>query len=198
MRTASTTQQASAPGPKPGGSRFIFAAKRSTRLRQPVTPPRSPLFCRTQSTMFRSQPTLSRTQFPKVRIPAANNSRIMEANLSYHLLSHEFSVGKSDHRLGPYKGASLCCGATTPKTIDNSQINRIEPLRIPGLSMIMGPIRETTFLSVVSRDTATPTILGSTWRRSASSLPEILNSASIASPFGVEKGRNQPQHRATV
>ena len=82
---------------------------------------------------------------PEGPISAANNSRIMEANLSYHLLSHEFSVGKSDHWLGPDKGASMLW-SNNAENIYDFEINRIEPLRIPGLSRIMGPIRYDFFV----------------------------------------------------
>ena len=44
---------------------------------------------------------------PSGPIPAANDFRILEANVSYLLLNHEFSFGKNDHWLGPAQGGSF-------------------------------------------------------------------------------------------
>ncbi|HEX4066110.1 MAG TPA: capsule assembly Wzi family protein [Acidobacteriaceae bacterium] len=82
---------------------------------------------------------------PEGPIPAANNMRVMEANLSYHLLGHEISFGKSDHWLGPDKGAAMLW-SDNAEDVYTFQIDRVEPLRIPGISRVMGPIRYDFFV----------------------------------------------------
>jgi len=82
---------------------------------------------------------------PQGPIAAVNNVRVLEANLSYHLLGHEFSFGKNDHWLGPDKGASMLWG-NNAENIYEFEINRIEPLRIPLLSRLTGPFRYDFFV----------------------------------------------------
>jgi hypothetical protein len=77
---------------------------------------------------------------PQGPIAAANNARILEANLSYHLLGHEVSFGKSDHWLGPDQGAAMLWSSNAEDIYD-FQIDRVEPLRIPGISKLTGPFR---------------------------------------------------------
>ena len=78
-------------------------------------------------------------------IPAANYFRILEASFSYHLLGHEISFGKNDQWLSPDYGGAMAWGinAEAPYAF---QINRVEPLRIPGLSRITGPFRYEFFV----------------------------------------------------
>lgn len=82
---------------------------------------------------------------PAGPIAAANDSRVIEANLSYHLLGHEVSLGKNDHWLGPDKGAAMLW-SNNAENIYDFEINRIEPLQIPGLSRITGPFRYDFFV----------------------------------------------------
>ena len=82
---------------------------------------------------------------PEGPIAAVNDVRVVEANLSYHLLHHEVSIGKSDHWLGPDKGASMLWSNNAENTY-NFEINRVEPVRIPGLSRITGPFRYDFFV----------------------------------------------------
>jgi Capsule assembly protein Wzi len=77
---------------------------------------------------------------PQGPIANANLFRVMEANLSFHLAGHEISFGKNDHWLGPAKGASMSW-STNAENIYAFEINRVEPLRIPGLSQVFGPFR---------------------------------------------------------
>src|SRR5260370_19905824 len=49
----------------------------------------------------------NQSTIPSGPIPATNTFRIVEANLSYLLLNHEFSFGKSDHWMGPAQGGSF-------------------------------------------------------------------------------------------
>jgi hypothetical protein len=82
---------------------------------------------------------------PEGPIATANDLRVMEANLSYHLLSHEVSFGKSDHWLGPDKGGSMLW-SNNAENIYDFEINRVEPLRIPLLSRLTGPFRYDFFV----------------------------------------------------
>ena len=82
---------------------------------------------------------------PEGTIVAANTARVQEANLSYHLLGHEFSIGKSDHWLGPDKGAAMLW-SNNAENIYDFEINRVEPLRIPLLSRLTGPFRYDFFV----------------------------------------------------
>ncbi len=82
-----------------------------------------------------------------------NHLRLLEANLSYHLLNHEISFGKTDHWWGPGKGGAFGWS-------DNSQnpyafeINRVEPLSIPGFSRLLGPVRYDFFYGSLQGHTA--------------------------------------------
>jgi hypothetical protein len=82
---------------------------------------------------------------PEGPIAVANNARVLEANLSYHLLGHEISFGKNDHWLGPDQGASMLW-SNNAEDIYDFEINRVEPLRIPGLSRVTGPFRYDFFV----------------------------------------------------
>ena len=82
---------------------------------------------------------------PEGAIPAANYLRVMEATLSYHLLGHEISFGKSDHWMGPDKGASMLW-SDNAQDIYQFQIDRVRPLRVPLLSMLTGPFRYDFFV----------------------------------------------------
>jgi hypothetical protein len=78
-------------------------------------------------------------------IVPVNDFRIVEANISYLLLNHEFSFGKSDHWMGPAKGGSLAY-SNNAENIYAFQIDRIEPLYIPLLSKLTGPFRYQFFV----------------------------------------------------
>jgi hypothetical protein len=82
---------------------------------------------------------------PEGTIATTGKIHVMEAALSYHLLGHEISFDKSDHWLGPDKGASMLWG-NNAENIYEFQINRVEPLRVPGLSRITGPFRYDFFV----------------------------------------------------
>jgi Capsule assembly protein Wzi len=77
---------------------------------------------------------------PPVQIKAENNARLMEGYLSYQVLNHEVSFGKMDHWLSPARGGALLI-SNNAQNIYNFQIDRIEPLHVPGLSKITGPFR---------------------------------------------------------
>ena len=70
---------------------------------------------------------------PQGPIPAKNQFQVLEGLLSYHILGHEISFGANDHWWGPDKGAGMLwsINAANPYAFE---INRVEPLRIPGRS----------------------------------------------------------------
>jgi hypothetical protein len=82
---------------------------------------------------------------PEGPIAVTGGVRVMEAVLSYHLLGHDVSFGKDDHWLGPDKGASMLWGNNAEDVYDFG-IDRVEPLRIPGLSRLTGPFRYDFFV----------------------------------------------------
>jgi len=81
---------------------------------------------------------------PSGPISSANPFRLMEANLSFHIAGHEISVGKNDAWLGPAQGGAFAW-SNNAENIYSFQINRVEPLHIPLLSRLMGPVRYNFF-----------------------------------------------------
>lgn len=73
-------------------------------------------------------------------ISSANNLRALEATLSYHILNHEISFGKTDAWLGPAYGGDMIW-SNNAENIYQFRIDRSEPLRVPLLSRITGPFR---------------------------------------------------------
>jgi Capsule assembly protein Wzi len=77
---------------------------------------------------------------PNEKIDSQNNARLMEGYVSYQLLNHEFSFGKMDHWLAPDRGAAMLISNNAQGEY-SFQIDRIEPLHVPGLSKVTGPFR---------------------------------------------------------
>jgi Capsule assembly protein Wzi len=73
-------------------------------------------------------------------IPSTANARFLEVYVSAHVLGHEISFGKQDEWMGPGMGAAFAY-SNNAENIYAFHINRVEPLRIPGLSYITGPFR---------------------------------------------------------
>ncbi|HWZ50899.1 MAG TPA: capsule assembly Wzi family protein [Granulicella sp.] len=86
-------------------------------------------------------------------ISATNDFRILEANLSYLLLNHEISFGKSDHWMGVAQGGSFAW-STNAENIYAFQIDRTEPLYVPLLSRLTGPFRYQFFVGSLKGHTA--------------------------------------------
>jgi Capsule assembly protein Wzi len=82
---------------------------------------------------------------PSGPIAPVNDFRIVEANISYLLLNHEFSFGKSDHWMGPAQGGSFAW-SNNAENIYAFQIDRVEPLYVPLLSELTGPFRYQFFV----------------------------------------------------
>jgi hypothetical protein len=77
---------------------------------------------------------------PAGSLPAENQFRIIEAYASFHLLGHEISGGKSDAWLGPAAGGAMAW-SNNAENMYTFRINRVEPLYIPLLSNLLGPMR---------------------------------------------------------
>jgi len=71
--------------------------------------------------------------------------RIVEANLSYRILNHEISIGKSDHWLAPTVGGAFMY-SNNAENMYAFQIDRTEPFYIPLLSRLVGPFRYDFFV----------------------------------------------------
>lgn len=81
------------------------------------------------------QPTI-----PQGLIPTATKGRFLEAYLSFQYLNHIISFGKHDQWLGPAQGGSMAF-SNNAQNFYALEINRIEPLNVPGLSRLTGPFR---------------------------------------------------------
>ena len=86
-------------------------------------------------------------------IDTINNFRLLEATVSYHILNHEISFGKSDHWWGPGQGGAFAW-SNNADNIYQFQIDRTEPLRIPLLSRVIGPVRYDFFVGSLQGHTA--------------------------------------------
>ena len=82
----------------------------------------------------------NQTTIPQGPIAAATQGRFLEAYLSYQLLNHVLSFGKQDQWLGPGRGASMAF-SNNAQNFYAFEVNRIEPLYVPGLSQLTGPFR---------------------------------------------------------
>ena len=74
-----------------------------------------------------------------------NNFRLQEANLSFYLLKHEISFGKSDAWLGPSAGSAMAW-SNNAEDMYTFRINRVEPMYIPLLDKVLGPLRYDFFV----------------------------------------------------
>jgi hypothetical protein len=77
---------------------------------------------------------------PPIPVDTTNEFRLIDATLSYHILNHEISVGKTENWWGPGEGGAMAWSINAEPIYEFS-INRIEPLQIPLLSRVLGPFR---------------------------------------------------------
>ena len=73
-------------------------------------------------------------------VPQTNVFRLINANLAVSLANNEISVGKADDWWGPTQAGSMAL-SNNAEPIYALRINRVLPLRIPGVSDVLGPIR---------------------------------------------------------
>ena len=85
-------------------------------------------------------PNVPQDTVPAGPIAAQNPFRLVEATVSFHVLNHEISGGKSDAWLGPGLGSSEAW-TNNAENIYSFRVNRVEPLHIPYVSAILGPVR---------------------------------------------------------
>jgi hypothetical protein len=71
---------------------------------------------------------------------AVNTFRLQEAYVAYHLLGHEVSFGKTDSWWGPGMGGGMAWSNNSENPYA-FRINRVEPMYIPLLRKLIGPIR---------------------------------------------------------
>jgi len=100
-----------------------------------------------------ASPNDPQSTIPAGPIAAQNPFRIVEGNFSYHLLDHEISLGKSDAWLGPAAGAAMAW-SNNAENIYSFRINRVEPLYVPLLSWLIGPVRYDFFYGSLKGHTA--------------------------------------------
>jgi len=98
---------------------------------------------------------LPQTTIPQGSISSATQGRFLEGYLSYQILNHVISFGKQDQWLGPALGASMAY-SNNAQNFYAFEINRIEPLRVPGLSLITGPFRYEFLLGALRGHTEMP------------------------------------------
>jgi hypothetical protein len=90
-------------------------------------------------------PNAPQATIPAGTIAVQNTFRLQEAVLSFHLLGHEISGGKSDAWLGPATGGALAW-SNNAENIYSLRINRVEPLNVYLLSKLLGPVRYDFFV----------------------------------------------------
>jgi hypothetical protein len=85
-------------------------------------------------------PDVPQDTIPAGPIGGQDNFRLIEANLSATVFNHDISFGKSDVWDGPATGGAFDW-SNNAENIYSFRINRIEPLKIPYLSYLLGPVR---------------------------------------------------------
>ncbi len=85
-------------------------------------------------------PGFRQDTIPAGPISSQNYFRLIEANLSATVWNHDFSIGKSDVWDGPATGGAFDW-SNNAENIYSFRINRVEPLHIPLLSYVLGPVR---------------------------------------------------------
>lgn len=90
---------------------------------------------------------------PSGPIASQNPFRIVEGSLSFHLLGNEISGGKSDAWLGPAEGGAMAW-SNNAENIYSFRIDRVEPLHVPLLSDVLGPMRYDFFYGSLKGHTA--------------------------------------------
>jgi hypothetical protein len=97
----------------------------------------------------------NQTTIPQGAIGAATNGRFLEAYLSYQYLNHVFSFGKQDQWMGPGQGSAMAF-SNNAQNFYSFEINRIEPLHVPILSLLTGPFRYEFILGALRGHTFMP------------------------------------------
>lgn len=85
-------------------------------------------------------PNVPQDTIPADPIRSANPFRLIDAAASFHLADHEISFGKTDAWLGPGLGGAMAW-SNNAESMYAFRINRVEPLSIPFVSRVLGPVR---------------------------------------------------------
>ncbi len=100
-----------------------------------------------------AKPNYPQATIPTGLIAAQNPFRLIEATLSYQVLGHEISLGKSDAWEGPGMGGAMTW-SNNAENIYSFRINRVEPLYVKYLSRVLGPMRYDFFYGSLKGHTA--------------------------------------------
>lgn len=98
-------------------------------------------------------PNEPQATIPAGPIDAQNPFRLVEASLSFHLLGHEISGGKTDAWLGPATGGAMAW-SNNAENIYSFRVNRVEPLNVFLLSKLLGPVRYDFFIGSLKGHTS--------------------------------------------
>jgi hypothetical protein len=82
---------------------------------------------------------------PSTTVPSVASFRLIDANVAVNVSKHELSIGKTDMWWGPGMGGTFAF-SNNPEPIYAFRINRVEPLQIPILSRVLGPVRYDLFV----------------------------------------------------
>ncbi len=82
----------------------------------------------------------STPELPPEPVSSINRFHLINANLSLNVFQNEFSVGKVEDEWGPAKTGGMAI-SNNADPIYAFRINRVEPIRIPLLSSLVGPFR---------------------------------------------------------
>jgi len=94
---------------------------------------------------FSSVPLDGNTTIPLGPVPAVNNFTVLEGYVSAHVVGHEISLGKMDNWYGPGVGGGMAW-SNNAENVWSFRIDRVEPLFIPYISRVSGPIRYDFFV----------------------------------------------------
>jgi hypothetical protein len=90
---------------------------------------------------------------PGGQIPARNYFRMLEGDVSVHFFGTEFSFGKHDEWLGPAYGGAFAW-SNNADNVYSFHIDRVEPLYIPLLWHVLGPVRYEFFVGPLQGHTS--------------------------------------------
>ena len=96
---------------------------------------------------------LTQATIPSGPIAASNPFRLQEAALSFHVLGHEITGGKTDAWLGPAQGGAMAW-SNNAENIYSFRVNRVEPLYVPLFSRLFGTIRYDFFFGSLKGHTS--------------------------------------------
>jgi hypothetical protein len=94
---------------------------------------------------FTSVPLPGNTTIPLGPVSSVNNLTVLEGYVSAHVVGHEISFGKMDNWYGPGVGGGMAW-SNNAENVWSFRINRVEPLFIPFISRVSGPIRYDFFV----------------------------------------------------